>query len=344
MTSRMLEKIERGDVYFIAEMSANHGNDLDTALAIVDAAAGAGADCLKVQTYTADTLTLDCDNEHFRIRGGLWDGRRLYDLYAEASFPWEWHEPVKRRCDERGIDFLSTPFDETAVDFLDDLGVDAYKIASFEIVDTPLIEYAASKGKTMIMSTGMASLDEIAEALDAVRGAGNDDVVLLRCCSEYPADPRDLNLASIPDMARLFGVPIGFSDHSMGHNADVVAAVLGARIIEKHFCLGRGIETADSSFSMAPEEYEAMVKAVNSAIAAMGEPCYDPSHEEAGNLAFRRSVFAVADIAKGDILTKDNIRVVRPAGGAKPRYYKEMLGTKSDRPYSFGDPVIYGER
>ncbi|MEI3307780.1 MAG: N-acetylneuraminate synthase family protein [Eggerthella lenta] len=184
----MYEKIRRDEVYFIAEMSANHGNDLDTALAIVEAAAQAGADCLKVQTYTADTLTLDCDNEYFRIEGGLWDGRRLYDLYANASFPWEWHEPVKRRCDELGIDFLSTPFDETAVDFLDELGVDAFKIASFEIVDTPLIKYAAAKGKTMVVSTGMASLEEVDEALSAIRSTGNDGIVLLRCCSEYPAD------------------------------------------------------------------------------------------------------------------------------------------------------------
>ena len=344
MTSRMLEKIEGGQVYFIAEMSANHGNDLGTALAIADAAAEAGADCLKVQTYTADTLTLDCDSEHFRIKGGLWDGRRLYDLYADASFPWEWHGQVKRRCDELGIDFLSTPFDETAVDFLDDLGVEAFKIASFEIVDTPLIEYAASKGKTMIMSTGMATLDEIGEALEAARGAGNDDVVLLRCCSEYPADPRDLNLASIPDMRDRFGTRIGFSDHSMGHGADVVAAVLGACVVEKHFCLSREIETADSEFSMTPGEFRLMVDAVNGALAAMGRPCYDASEREASSKVFRRSVFASADIAEGEEFTRDNIRIVRPGFGAMPRHYAALLGTASDRAYKFGDPVVYEDR
>ena len=337
----MLNKIENGGVYFIAEMSANHGNDLGTALAIVDAAARSGADCLKVQTYTADTLTLDCDNEYFRIEGGLWDGRRLYDLYADASFPWEWHEPVKRRCDELGIDFLSTPFDESAVDFLDDLGVDAFKIASFEIVDTPLIEYAASKGKTMIVSTGMASLEEISEALDAARGAGSDDVVLLRCCSEYPADPRDLNLASIPDMRARFGTRVGFSDHSMGHGADVVAAVLGACVIEKHFCLSREIETADSEFSMAPDEFRLMVDAVNAALAALGRPCYDASEREASSLAFRRSVFASADIAEGEAFTRDNVRIVRPGHGAKPKHYTSLLGTRADRAYRFGEPIVW---
>ena len=341
MASRMHEKLGRDEVYFIAEMSANHGNNLETALAIVDAAAAAGADCLKVQTYTADTLTLDCDNEYFRIEGGLWDGQRLYDLYADASFPWEWHEPVKRRCDGLGIDFLSTPFDETAVDFLDELGVDAFKIASFEIVDTPLIEYAATKGKTMIVSTGMASLDEISEAVAAVRGTGNDDIVLLRCCSEYPADPKDMNLASIPDMKARFGVEVGFSDHSMGHGADAVAAALGARVIEKHFCLSRDIETADSEFSMTPDEFRLMVDAVNGALAAMGRPCYDASEKEASSKVFRRSVFASADIVEGEEFTKENIRIVRPGFGAKPKHYAKLLGSPSDRAYRFGEPIVF---
>lgn len=341
MASRMHEKLGLGEAYFIAEMSANHGNNLETALAIVDAAAAAGADCLKVQTYTADTLTLDCDNEYFRIEGGLWDGQRLYDLYSDASFPWEWHVPVKRRCDELGIDFLSSPFDETAVDFLDELGVDAFKIASFEIVDTPLIEYAAAKGKTMIISTGMASLDEISEAVAAVRGAGNDDIVLLRCCSEYPADPRDMNLASIPDMKARFGGEVGFSDHSMGHGADVVAAALGARVIEKHFCLSRDIETADSEFSMTPDEFKLMVDAVNGALAAMGRPCYDASAKEASSKVFRRSVFASADIAEGEEFTRENIRIVRPGFGAKPKHYAKLLGSPSDRAYRFGEPIVF---
>ena len=341
--SRLKDALASNRPYYIAEMSANHGNDLAIALRIVDAAAEAGADCLKVQTYTADTLTLDCDNEYFTIKGGLWDGRRLYDLYSDASFPWEWHEPVKARCEEWGLDFLSTPFDAGAVDFLCELGVDAFKIASFELVDIPLLEYAASKGKTMIVSTGMASVEDIEEAVAAIRGAGNQDICLLRCCSEYPADPADMNLASIPDMANRFGCHVGFSDHSMGHLADVAAAVLGARIIEKHLCLGRDIETADSEFSMTPSEYRAMVDAVNAAVDAVGGPCYTPSEKEATSLVFRRSIFAAADIAKGEPFSERNIRVVRPSYGAKPKYYHQMIGRPSDRTYAFGDPIVWGE-
>lgn len=337
----MRDRLAAGKPYFIAEMSANHGNDLDVALRIVDAAADTGADCLKVQTYTADSLTLDCDKEWFRINGGLWDGRKLYELYSEASLPYEWHAPIRDRCLERGMDFLSTPFDADAVDFLLDLGVDAFKIASFELVDIPLLEYAASKGKTMIVSTGMASLEDIQDAIGAMRGAGNDDIVLLRCCSEYPANPADMNLASIPDMAVRFGCHVGFSDHSMGHAADVVAAALGARVIEKHFCLGREIKTADSEFSMTPSEYREMVDAVNAAVDAVGAPCYDPSPKEAASLVFRRSVFACADITKGEPFTTSNVRVVRPGYGAKPKYYKDMLGIPADRAYGFGDPIVW---
>lgn len=326
-------------MYFIAEMSANHGNNLDIALQIVDAAAASGANCLKVQTYTADTMTLDCNKESFRIEGGLWGGRYLYELYEEASFPWEWHAPIKERCDELGIDFLSTPFDETAVDFLCDLGVSAFKIASFELTDIPLLRYAASKGKRMIISTGMGSLEEIGEATEAVRGMGNDDIVLLRCCSEYPANYQDMNLASIPDMAQRFNVQIGFSDHSEGYLADVAAAVLGACVIEKHFCLSREIETPDSKFSMTPEEFKEMVQRVNDAISSIGAPCYGAFGEERASLAFRRSIFACRDIAKGDVFSKDNIRVVRPSCGAHPRYYSDLIGKRSDREYAFGDPI-----
>ena len=339
--SSMFEKIDNGDVYFIAEMSANHGNDLGLALKIVEAAANAGADCLKVQTYTADSLTLNCDKEHFVIKDGLWKGQKLYDLYADASMPWEWHEPIKEKCEEVGLDFLSTPFDNTAVDFLNDLGCDAFKIASFELVDIPLIEYAASFGKTMIMSTGMASLQEIQEAVDACKKAGNDNIVLLRCCSEYPSDPKDMNLASIPSMAKKFGCHVGFSDHSMGYEADVVAAVLGARVIEKHFCLNRETKTADSEFSMTPDEYLAMTKAVKRAIEAVGAPCYDPSENEKKSMVFRRSIFASAKIAQGDEFTSENIRIVRPGFGAKPKHYKELLGKVSSRDYEFGDPIVY---
>jgi len=339
--STLKDKLVAGKPYFIAEMSANHGNDLEVALAIVEAAAKSGADCLKVQTYTADSLTLDCDNEWFQIKGGLWDGRKLYELYSEASLPYEWHAPIRERCMKLGMDFLSTPFDANAVDFLLDLGVDALKIASFELVDIPLLEYAASKGKTMIVSTGMASLEDIQDAVDAIRRMGNDDIVLLRCCSEYPANPADMNLASIPDMKERFGCHVGFSDHSMGHTADVVAAALGARVIEKHFCLNREIKTADSEFSMTPSEYGAMVEAVNAAVEAVGLPCYEPSDKEAASLVFRRSVFACADIAIGEEFTTDNVRVVRPGYGAKPKYYNDIIGSRSDRVYRFGDPIVW---
>lgn len=341
MRESLFNKINSGEVYFIAEMSANHANDINVALQIVEEAAKSGADCVKVQTYTQDTLTLNCDNEYFRIKGGLWDGMKLYDLYADASFPWEWHQAVKSRCDELGLDFLSTPFDITAVDFLDNLGCDTFKIASFELVDIPLIEYAASKGKTLIMSTGMASLEEIEEALKCAQASGARDTILLRCCSEYPANPADMNLASILDMISRFNVPVGFSDHSMGHSADVVAACLGACVIEKHFCLGRELKTADSEFSMTPAEFRAMVNAVNAAIAARGIPTYAPSPSEKGSLAFRKSIFAAADIAQGEILTSANIKVVRPSYGAKPKYYKQLLGTRADRAYAFGDPIEF---
>lgn len=340
--SKLDENLAKGKPYFIAEMSANHGNELDIALQTVDAAAKAGADCLKVQTYTADTLTLDCDNEYFTVKGGLWDGRKLYDLYSEGSMPWEWHAPIKERCEAAGMDFLSTPFDRSAVDFLVGLGCDMLKIASFELVDIPLIEYAASRGKQLIMSTGMASLEEISEAVQAARSGGCDDFILLRCCSEYPADPADMNLASIPDMSRRFDCHVGFSDHSEGYLADVVAASLGARVIEKHFCLD-GLKTVDSEFSMSPREFRAMVDAVNEAVNAVGSPCYAPSEKEAGSLAFRRSIFACANIKAGEPFTQDNIRVVRPGFGAKPKYYFELLGQATGQDYGFGDPIHYGE-
>ena len=339
----LLEKVSSGEPYFIAEMSANHGGSLERALSIVDAAAEAGADCLKVQTYTADTLTLNCDNDWFRVRGGLWDGRTLHDLYSEGSFPWEWHEPVRDRCRERGIDFLSTPFDETAVDFLDSLGVGAFKIASFELTDTPLIGYAASKGKPMILSTGMGTVGEIEGALAACRSAGNDDVILLRCTSEYPAEFPDMSLSTIPDMTSRFGVPIGFSDHSMGHTADVAAAALGARVFEKHFCLSRDLPSVDSAFSMEPDEFRQMVGAVRDAISAVGTASYGAHGGESANRAFRRSVFACADIAEGEEFSRDNIRIVRPGFGVAPRHYGDLLGRPARSAYRFGDPIGEGE-
>ena len=240
----VFEKIKSGGVYVIAEMSANHGGSLDTALEIVRQAAKAGADCLKIQTYTADSITIDCDNEDFQIHGGLWDGYKLYDLYMDAGTPYEWHKAIKEECDKCGIDFLSTQFDSIAVDFLDEIGCEAYKIASFEIVDIPLIEYAASKGKPIIISCGMSTSDEIQEAVDACHRVGNDQIILLKCCSEYPANWKDMHIANIPDMIQRFEVNVGLSDHSAGSIAAVVAVSMGATVIEKHVKID-GIESAD---------------------------------------------------------------------------------------------------
>ena len=252
---RVFEKINKGEVYQIAEMSANHGGSLENALKIVREAAKAGADCVKIQTYTADSITIDCDNEYFKIKGGLWDGYKLHDLYNDAGTPYEWHKAIKDECEKCGVDFLSTPFDPKAVDFLEELGVEAYKIASFELNDVPLIEYAASKGKPMIMSCGMATIEDIQDAVDACHRAGNDQIVLLKCCSEYPANWEDMHLGNIPDMRERFGVHVGLSDHSFGSLGAIVAVSLGARVIEKHVKID-GVDSADSAFSMTIEDYK----------------------------------------------------------------------------------------
>ncbi len=336
---KLLEKIQAGKPYFIAEMSANHAGSLQNALDIVRAAAAAGADCVKIQTYTADTMTLNCENEYFKIHGGLWDGYKLYDLYSEAMTPWEWHKPIMREAQEAGIDFLSTPFDRSSVDFLAEMDVGAYKIASFEITDLPLLHYAARRGKPMLISTGMARASEIAEAVDAIRAEGNNSIVLLKCTSEYPARAEDMNLAAIPDMADVFGLPVGLSDHSLGSGAAVAACLLGARVIEKHFCLSRGIKNPDSAFSMEPDEFAAMVQDVQAALDMMGSALYGPSGAEAASLKFRRSIFAACDIEAGEDFSAENIRVVRPSDGLAPRYYPQLIGTKCARFISRGQPL-----
>lgn len=335
---KLLEKINAGEIYYIAELSANHAGSLEIAKETVKAAADAGADCIKVQTYTADSMTIDSDKPQFKIEGTLWDGFNLYDLYAKGSLPYEWHEEIFDTARACGIDFLSTPFDEHAVDFLDGLGVEAYKIASFEITHIPLLKYAASKGKPVLLSTGMAALREIDEALLALRGC--PQVILLKCTSEYPAPPESLNLATITDMKRRFNVPVGFSDHTAANKAASGAAFLGACVIEKHFCLSREIESPDSAFSLEPEEFAQMRKAADSANIMRGRVYYGATKEEKNNLKFRRSVFAKKDIEKGGILTKDNIAVVRPSGGAEPKYYPELLGTRANRKITAGDPVL----
>ena len=332
------EKLTNG-LYTIAEMSANHSGKLEHALAIVHAARDAGADCLKIQTYTADTLTIDCNNEYFRIQGGLWNGRTLYDLYQEAYTPWDWQPEIKRECERLDLDFLSTPFDASSVDFLDSMGVSAYKIASFELVDIPLIEYAARKGKPMIISCGMGSPEEIQDALDACARVGNSQVVLLKCCSEYPANDADMHLATIPDMRQRFGVPVGLSDHSMGHLAAVVGVSLGACVVEKHFCLSRAQKNPDSAFSMEPDEFREMVNKLRQAFEIRGEATYALTESELASTAFRRSIFAVQDIPKDEPFTLENTRIIRPGNGMAPKRRDALLLRKATRDIRRGEPI-----
>ncbi len=335
---RLYEKINAGDVYIIAEMSANHGGNIENAFEIVQRAAEAGADCVKIQTYTADTITIDCDKEYFKIHGGLWDGYNLHDLYQDAYTPWEWQKSIKEECDRNGIDFLSTPFDDTSVDFLEEVGCEAYKIASFELVDIPLIEYAASKGKPMIISTGMGSPEEIGEAVEACRRVGNDQIVLLKCTSEYPAVWSDMHLGNIPDMKQRFGVPVGISDHSPGSLGPVVGVTLGACVIEKHVRLDT-VDSADSAFSMTLDEFGKMVEdARNAKLIAQG-PDYSLTDGEKASLKFRRSLFAVKPIQKGEAFTAENVRSIRPSDGLHTRYLKEIIGKTAAEDIPFGEPL-----
>ncbi len=338
----IFDKITQG-IYTIAEMSANHAGSIDTALSIVRSAKESGADCLKIQTYTADTLTIDCDNDYFKIKGGLWDGYKLYDLYKEAYMPWEWQAIIKSECDKLGLDFLSTPFDKTSVDFLEGLDMAFYKIASFELVDIPLIEYTASKGKPMIMSCGMASEEEIQQALDACYNVGNKQVVLLKCCSEYPANYSDMNIATISDMQSRFKVPVGLSDHSMGSMAAVVAVSLGACVIEKHFCASRKIKNPDSEFSMEPQEFRQMITDINIAKQICGKVSYKLTDKEKASTVFRRSLFAIKDIKKGEAFTEENVKSIRPSFGLKPVFYNNLLQTNAKRSYQYGDPILKDE-
>ena len=328
-------EIEKGNpAYIIAEMSANHAGDIVRAKEIIHAAKEAGADCVKIQTYTPDTLTIDCDNSYFHISDGTWNGENLYQLYQKAYTPWEWQKELFEEAQKTGIDIFSTPFDNTSVDFLEEIGIEFYKIASFELVDIPLIEYVASKGKPMIMSTGMATLAEIDEAVSAVRNQGNDNFALLRCASAYPAITDEMNL-------KTFGVPYGLSDHSMGSVGVVTAVALGASIIEKHFCMDRTIENPDSSFSMNPAEFKQMVADIRQAEKAIGCVKYGPSEQEKKNLQFRRSIFCVKDIKKGEKLTEDNIRIIRPGYGLQPKYFKEVLGQTALTDMKRGTPLAF---
>lgn len=336
---KLFDKIKKGEVYIIAEMSANHAGKLENAFKIIEEAKKAGADCVKIQTYTADTLTIDCDDEPYRIKGGLWDGYNYYQLYKEAFTPWEWHEAIKEKCAEVGVDFLSTPFDSTAVDYLENLGVEFYKIASFELVDIPLIEYVAGKGKPMIISCGMGSEEEIVEALQACKRQGNEQVVLLKCCSQYPAQFDDMKVSLIPEMIKRFDVPVGLSDHSMGSLAPVVAVSMGASVIEKHICLSRKIDNPDVGFSMEVGEFAQMVKDVHNAVKIKGKPSFELTEHEKNGLGGRRSLVAVKPIKQGESFTSENVRSIRPAIGIKPKYYSELLTKKAKKAYRFGEPI-----
>ena len=337
---RLKEYLQNGKVYIIAEMSGNHDGSLEKALAIVEAAAKAGADCLKIQTYTADTITIDCKSDAFRMGKGLWDNTYLYDLYEKAYTPWEWTGPIMEACEKAGLDFLSTPFDFTAVDFLEEQGIEAYKIASFELVDIPLIKKAASTGKPMIMSCGMATTEEIEEALEAARSTGNEQIVLLKCCSAYPTDFNTMHLKTITDMQERFQVPIGLSDHSEGIVGAVAAVTLGAKVIEKHICLSEEDKTVDSAFSLSADEFAKLVRSIRDTERALQGVSYGPSPEEEQSMRIRRSLYAVADIRQGEAFTENNVRSIRPAGGLHTRYYDTLIqGKKAARDIAFGEPL-----
>lgn len=326
-------------VLIIAELSANHNGSLDTAINTIRAAKRAGADAIKLQTYTADTMTIDCEKEDFMIKGTIWEGRKLYELYQEAFTPWEWHPQLFQTAQEEGLICFSTPFDKTAVDFLEGLEVPAYKIASFEITDIPLIEYAASKGKPMILSTGIASLEDIELALDACRRMGNNDIALLKCTSSYPAPIEEANLAMIKDFGERFDVVPGLSDHTMGSTAPVVATCFGAKIIEKHFILDRAVGGPDASFSMNEQEFTQMVKAVREAEQAIGQVDYTLKEMQIKGRAFSRSLYVVKDIKAGEVITEENVRSIRPGFGMAPRYYCDILGKKVLRNVESGTPL-----
>ena len=325
--------------FIIAELSANHGGKIEIAKETIKAAKEIGANAIKLQTYTADTLTLDSDNEDFIIKGGtLWDDRKLYDLYKEAYLPWEWHEELFAYAREVGIDIFSSPFDKTAVDFLENFNPSAYKIASFEITDYELIRYTASKGKPIIISTGIATINEIQDAVDICRAEGNNEIVLLKCTSAYPASLEDANLTMIPNLANTFDVTSGFSDHTLGSTAPIVAVTLGAKVIEKHFILDKSIGGADADFSMDKEEFAKMIKAIRATEKLLGRVDYSMTEKKKKSRQFSRSLYVAKDIKKGETFTTENIRSVRPGYGMHPKHLNEVLGKIATMNYNFSEP------
>lgn len=329
--------------YIIAELSANHNGKLATALKIIEEAKKAGADAVKLQTYTADTITLNCDSDEFQIHGGLWDGKTLYQLYKEAQMPWEWHKPLFEYAKKLGITIFSSPFDNTAVDLLESLNAPAYKIASFEAVDLPLIKYVASTGKPMIISTGMADITEMQEAIDAAREGGCKELAILHCVSGYPAPAADYNLRTIPDMIEKFGLVTGLSDHTLDNTTAIASVVLGASIIEKHFTLDRNGGGADDSFSLEPKEMAALCADCRTAWAALGQVNYERKTSEKGNVKFRRSLFFVKSLKAGDLITPDSIRSVRPGLGAAPKFIDNFLGKRVKKNIAINSPALLSD-
>lgn len=327
--------------YIIAEMSGNHNHDYSKAEAIIKAAKEAGADAVKMQTYTPDTITIDCDNEFFQIKDTIWEGRTLYSLYGEAYTPWDWQPQLKQLADKLGIDLFSSPFDDTAVDFLEKMDVPAYKIASFELVDLPLIRKVARTGKPTILSTGMGTAEEIEEAVNAFREAGGRDLVLLKCTSAYPAPPEEANLQTIPDMAERFGVPAGLSDHTLGSVVSLAAVSLGACIVEKHFTLSRDGGGPDSAFSMEPDEFKSMVNDIRIAEAAIGSPHYGRTPKQEASIIFRRSLFVTKDVQAGELFSEKNVRSIRPGVGMHTRYYESVIGKAAAEDIKRGTPLSW---
>lgn len=330
--------LTKDGTYIIAELSANHGGKIGIAKDTIKAAKECGANAIKLQTYTADTLTLNCDKDDFIIKGGtLWDNKKLYDLYKEAYLPWEWHEELFAYARKLGIDIFSSPFDKTAVDFLEQFNPSAYKIASFEITDYELIRYTASKMKPIIISTGIATIDEIQDAVDICRTVGNHNIILLKCTSSYPAPLEDANLKMISNLAETFEVISGFSDHTLGSTAPIVAVTLGAKVIEKHFILDKSIGGADAEFSMDKQEFKEMVKAIRDTEKLIGKVDYSMTEKKQKSRQFSRSLYVAKDIKKGEVFTEENIRSVRPGYGKHPKYLDDILGIKAEKEYKFGE-------
>lgn len=325
--------------FIIAEISANHGQNYKKAVSMIKKAAECGADAVKFQTYTPDTLTIDCDRKEFIVKHPEWGGQSLYDLYKGAYTPWDWFPKLKKIADREGLVFFSTAFDKTAVDLLEEIQVPVHKVASFELVDIPLIEYMAGTKKPMIMSTGMATLDEIKEAVRAARGAGAKDVALLKCVSGYPAKPKEMNLKTISSMEKKFRLPIGLSDHTMGIGVSIAAVTLGAKVIEKHFTLSRKAKTADSFFSLEPAEFKDLVSNIRVVEEAIGTEFYGLTPDQKKTKRFRRSLYVVKDIKKGEKATEDNVRSIRPALGLEPKYLKHIIGKKANKQIKKGTPV-----